>query len=301
MILLLGYGYWGKNLARNFGKNLSAVCDIDENNLKAAKETYPWIKTYQDIETALKDPNVDAVAIATKPFTHHALAIKALNANKHLWIEKPVTDSIKDLDDIIYLSEKNNRVVLVDHTFCYNPAVRKIQTIDIGNPLYYDSLRISMGLFQKDVDVILDLAIHDVSIIEYLYPNVELKDRTITKNSHVGLQANQCMINLVFNNNFTATINCNWLSPVKKRHIILTGTSKSIVYDDIDVDKVKVYEIDDVNTDFNSNKLGSMMAPKIETSESLQVATRHFLECIKESSQPITNLRRAKKIMEWLL
>lgn len=301
MILLVGYGYWGKNLARNFGKNLSAVCDVDENNLRAAKETYPWIKTYHDIDTALRDSSIEAVAIATKPFTHYDIAMKALQENRHLWIEKPVTDNIRDIDDIIRLSEKNGRIVLVDHTFCYNPAVRKIRDIDIGRPLYYDSLRISMGLFQKDVDVILDLAIHDVSIIDFLYPNIELKDRTITKNNHVGDQANQCMINLVYDNGFTATINCNWLSPVKKRHIVLTGTNKSIVYDDIDIDKVKVYEIDEVNTDFNSNKLGSMFAPKIETHESLQVAVQHFLKCINESSQPITNLRRAKKVMEWLV
>lgn len=303
MILLIGYGYWGKNLARNFynSNSLYAICEADENRLLEAQEKYPTVKFFNDINLAIKDKNVNAVAIATKAKTHYEIAKQCLNMKKDLWIEKPVTENIKQIDELIKLSEKTKTVVFVDYTFCYNPAVRKIKEIDIGTPVYYDSSRISMGLFQHDVDVILDLAIHDVSILNYLYPDLEIKDRQIIKNSHLGAQANQTLINLVFKNNFTATINCNWLSPVKKRQIILTGTTKSIVYDDISVDKINLYEITDLNIDFNLNKLGNMITPTVESKESLSIATEHFLNCMSNRLLPITNLYGSKKIMEWIL
>jgi predicted dehydrogenase len=301
MILLIGYGYWGKNLARNFNKELVAICDQDDSKLALAKKLYQNINLYSDINEALKQDNIKAVIIATKAGTHYDIAMKCLKAGKDLWIEKPVCKNLKEIDELISEANRSNKIIFIDHTFCYHPAVQKIKQIDIGKPIYYDSLRISLGLFQTDVDVLLDLAIHDVSILNYLYPDLELIDRTIIKNNHINDKANQVLLNLKFKNNFTATINCNWVSPVKKRQIIITGDKNSIVYDDIDVDKLKIYSTGNIKPDFNANQLGDMLVPKIETTEALNNGKNHFLYCINNRIQPITNMIQTKKIMEWIL
>lgn len=301
MILLIGFGYWGNNLARNFSKELYAICDNDQDNLDKAKKNYPHLKYFRNIDDALLDNNIKAVLIATKASTHYELAMKCLKADKDIWIEKPITEKLEDLIHLKNFANHKNKIIFVDHTFCYHPAVRKIKTLDIGSPLYYDSTRISLGLFQNDVDVLLDLAIHDASIINFLYPDLILEDKQIIKNYHVNDKANQTILNLKFTNNFTATINCNWVSPVKKRQIIITGSKNSIVYDDIDSEKIKVYSTGQINTDYNSNQLGDMFVPKVETSEALYNARTHFLECISNRKEPITGISSVQKVMEWLL
>lgn len=301
MILLIGYGYWGKNLARNFGPNLSAICEADEQKLESIKKIYPNVNLYSNLDDALKDKNVTAVAIATKANTHHDLAVKCLESGKDLWIEKPVCENVTEIKHLEHIAQKNNKIIFVDHTFCYHPAVEKLKEIDIGKPLYYDSTRISLGLFQPDVDVVLDLAIHDVSILNFLYPDLELKNKTITKNSHISDQANQAIINLKFTNGFTANINVNWISPVKKRQIILAGTNSSVIYDDLDNDKIKIYQTGEVDRDYNFNKLGDMISPRIDSTEALQNASRHFVECCKTRTTPKTDISSSLKIMEWIL
>lgn len=301
MILLVGYGYWGKNLARNFSKEMIALCDADPEKLKAAKNLYPNITTYTDLDEALTHHGIQAVVIATKANTHFEIASKAIQKGYDLWVEKPVCENLDQINSLIEMAEEHQRIIFVDHTFCYNPAVEKLKSIDVGRPIYYDSTRISLGLFQNDVDALLDLAIHDLSIINYLYPDLELEDRTIIKNYHVNDKANQVVINLKFTNGFTATINCNWVSPVKKRQIILTGDKNSVVYDDIDLDKIKIYSTGEIKTDFNANQLGDMLAPKVNTTEALYTGRTHFLESIKTRQQPLTNIYTAKKIMEWVL
>ena len=199
-------------------------------------------------------PGIKAVVIATKANTHHDIALQALAKEKDLWIEKPVCETLDQINNLIKESEKTKNIIFVDHTFCYNPAVEQLKNIDIGKPIYYDSTRISLGLFQSDVDALLDLAIHDLSIVNYLYPDLELKDRTIIKNNHINDKANQVIVNLKFTNGFTTTTNCNWVSPVKKRQIILTGDKNSVVYDDIDLDKIKIYSTGEINSDFNAKK-----------------------------------------------
>lgn len=301
MILLVGYGYWGKNLARNFSKELIAVCDSDVKKLEIAKSLYPAITTYTSLESALEQQEIKAVVIATKANTHYDIALQSLAKGKDLWIEKPACETLDQINNLIRESEETKNIIFIDHTFCYNPAVEKIKKIDIGNPIYYDSTRISLGLFQSDVDALLDLAIHDLSIVNYLYPNLELKDRTIIKNNHINDKANQVIVNLKFTNGFTVTTNCNWVSPVKKRQIILTGDKNSVVYDDIDLDKIKIYSTGEINSDFNANQLGDMLAPKVDTAEALYTARTHFLKCIESRLQPLTNIYTAKKIMEWIL
>jgi len=301
MILLIGYGYWGKNLARNFGSNLSAICESDEERRETAKQLYPHIDYYTDLDEALADDKIKAVAIATKAESHFDIAKKCISAGKDLWIEKPVCETLQQAKNLYELAIEENKIVFIDHTFCYTPAVNKMKTIDIGKPLYYDSTRISLGLFQPDVDVVLDLAIHDASIINYLYPDLQLEEKSINKNSHINAQANQAIINLKFTNGFTANINVNWVSPVKKRQIILAGTESSIVYDDIDNDKIKIYHTGKIDKDYNANKLGDMIAPELDTTEALSAGAKHFIDCCNTRIRPITDITKSIKIMEWIL
>jgi predicted dehydrogenase len=298
MILLMGFGYWGKNLARNFSSELTAVCDQDITRLNSAKKLYPNIEIYTDIDQALTNKSIKAVLIATKAKDHFWMAEKCITAGLDVWI--PVCQNLTEILRLSDLRKKTKKIIFIDHTFCYHPAVEKLKTIDIGKPLYYNSTRISLGLFQPDVDVILDLAIHDVSIINFLYPNLELEDRQITKFNHINEISNQALINLKFTNGFTANINVNWVSPVKKREIIIAGDKSSVIYDDLEADKIKIYNTGIIDKDFNANKLGDMIAPKIDTAEALQNAKNHFLNCIQSRTVPLTGIETAGKIMRWI-
>ena len=298
-ICLIGYGYWGKNLARVFGKDLVGICDYDQDNLDKAKELYDvqyfskWEELYQS------DLEYDTVAIATKADTHFDLANKFLINKKNIWLEKPACIKTKDIEYLIKI--RKDKKVFVDHTFVYHPAIQKIKTIDIGTPLYYDSHRISLGLFQKDVDAILDLAIHDLSILDYLYPDLVLDKRSIIKNNHINDKANQSILNLKFTNNFTATINVNWVSPVKKREIILAGSNSSIIFDDISVEKVKVYDTGKLGDDYNINSVKGYRNIEIpDMIEPLAQGFEEFKNSIKEDRQPLTSLERSLKIQSWV-
>ena len=278
-VCLIGYGYWGKNLARVFGKDLVGICDNNEDNLNKARRAHDdvnyfsgWQELYQS------DLEYDTVAIATKADTHFDLANKFLVADKNVWIEKPACINIKDIERLIKI--RRNKKVFVDHTFVYHPAIQKIKTIDIGTPLYYDSHRISLGLFQKDVDAILDLAIHDLSILDYLYPDLVLDKSSIIKNNH---------------------INVNWVSPVKKREIILAGSNSSIIFDDISVEKVKVYDTGEIGDDYNINSVKGYRNIEIpDMIEALAQGYEEFKNSVKEDRQPLTSLERSHKIQSWV-
>jgi len=301
MILLVGYGYWGKNLARNFGKNLYAICEADKGRQDAARELYPDVVFYNNLDDALRDDNIKAVAIATKAASHFSIAKQCIEADMDLWIEKPVCETLEQTYALADLALKHNKIIFVDHTFLYHPAVVKMKKIDIGNPYYYDSTRISLGLFQPDVDVSLDLAIHDTSIINYLYPDLVLSSKDIIKNNHINNTANQVILNLKFTNGFTANINCNWVSPVKKRQIILAGEKGSIVYDDLENDKIKLYETGEIDQDFSHNSLGDIITPKIKTTEALANGVKEWLKCIDSRERPLTDITNSIKPMEWIL
>jgi predicted dehydrogenase len=298
-VCLIGYGYWGKNLARVFGKDLVGICDYNQDNIDKAKELYDvqYFSSWQELYQS--NLEYDTVAIATKADTHFELANKFLQSNKNIWLEKPACIKIKDIEYLIKI--RGNKKVFVDHTFVYHPAIQKIKTIDIGTPLYYDSHRISLGLFQKDVDAILDLAIHDLSILDYLYPDLVLDKRSIIKNNHINDKANQSILNLKFTNNFTATINVNWVSPVKKREIILSGSNSSIVFDDISVEKVKVYDTGEIGDDYNINSVKGYRNIEIpDMIEALSQGFEEFKNSVKEDRQPLTSLERSLKIQSWV-
>ena len=298
-VCLIGYGYWGKNLARVFGKDLVGICDYDQDNLDKAKQLYDvqYFSSWQELYQS--NLEYDTVAIATKADTHFELANKFLQSNKNIWLEKPACIKTKDIEYLIKI--RGDKKVFVDHTFVYHPAIQKIKTIDIGTPLYYDSHRISLGLFQKDVDAILDLAIHDLSILDYLYPDLVLDKRSIIKNNHINDKANQSILNLKFTNNFTATINVNWVSPVKKREIILAGSNSSIVFDDISVEKVKVYDTGVIGDDYNVNSVKGYRNIEIpDMIEALAQGYEEFKNSVKEDRQPLTSLERSLKIQSWV-
>ena len=298
-VCLIGYGYWGKNLARVFGKDLVGICDYNQDNIDKAKQLYDvqYFSSWQELYQS--DLEYDTVAIATKADTHFELANKFLQSNKNIWLEKPACIKTKDIEYLIRI--RGDKKVFVDHTFVYHPAIQKIKTIDIGNPLYYDSHRISLGLFQKDVDAILDLAIHDLSILDYLYPDLVLDKRSIIKNNHINDKANQSILNLKFTNNFTATINVNWVSPVKKREIILSGSNSSIVFDDISVEKVKVYDTGEIGENYNINSVKGYRNIEIpDLIEALSQGFEEFKNSVKEDRQPLTSLERSLKIQSWV-
>ena len=298
-ICLIGYGYWGKNLARVFGKDLVAICDNDQDNLDKAKELYDVKYFSNKDELYQSDLEYDTVAIATKADTHFELATTFLIAGKNIWLEKPACIKTKDIEYLIKI--RKDKKVFVDHTFVYHPAIQKIKSLDIGTPLYYDSHRISLGLFQKDVDAILDLAIHDLSILDYLYPDLVLDKRSIIKNNHINDKANQSILNLKFTNNFTATINVNWVSPVKKREIILAGSNSSIIFDDISVEKVKVYDTGELGDDYNINSVKGYTNIEIpDMIEPLAQGFEEFKNSVKEDRQPLTSLERSLKIQSWV-
>jgi len=298
-ICLIGYGYWGKNLARVFGKDLVAICDNDQDNLNKAKKLYDVQYFSNKDELYQSNLDYDTVAIATKADTHFELATTFLIAGKNIWLEKPACIKTKDIEYLIKIRKDNK--VFVDHTFVYHPAIQKIKSLDIGTPLYYDSHRISLGLFQKDVDAILDLAIHDLSILDYLYPDLVLDKKSIIKNNHINDKANQSILNLKFTNNFTATINVNWVSPVKKREIILAGSNSSIIFDDISVEKVKVYNTGELGDDYNVNSVKGYTNIEIpDMIEPLAQGYKEFKNSIKEDRQPLTSLERSLKIQSWV-
>ena len=298
-ICLIGYGYWGKNLARVFGKDLVAICDNNQDNLDKAKELYDVQYFSNKDELYQSDLDYDTVAIATKADTHFELATTFLIAGKNIWLEKPACIKTKDIEYLIKIRKDNK--VFVDHTFVYHPAIQKIKSLDIGTPLYYDSHRISLGLFQKDVDAILDLAIHDLSILDYLYPDLVLDKRSIIKNNHINDKANQSILNLKFTNNFTATINVNWVSPVKKREVILAGSNSSVIFDDISIEKVKVYDTGEIGDDYNVNSVKGYRNIEIpDMIEPLAQGYEEFKNSVKENRQPLTSLERSLKIQSWV-
>jgi len=302
---LIGYGYWGPNLARNFNNNpdmeLSAICDFSADRLESASRLYPQVKLRNQTEDIFKDTDLDAVAIATPVSTHFHLAKQALLADKHVWLEKPITETVEQAEELIELAQKKQKTLFVDHTFVYTGAVRKIKELldrnELGDLLYYDSSRVNLGLFQQDVDVIWDLVPHDLSIMDYLIP---LKKYWV---SATGLNFNgngiipKSFLTICMENNVVAHINVSWLSPVKIRQTLIGGTAKMVLYDDTHPDeKIRVYDkgVDIYETKedlYHLNvqyRVGDMYAPKLENHEALALETQHFADCVLNGSKPLT-------------
>lgn len=305
-VAVVGYGYWGPNLVRNFmdaaDAQVKTVVDLDPARLAQVQRRYPKIETTTSFGDVLADPTIEVVAIATPVSSHFELGMAALRAGKHVWLEKPMAETAIQARRLAEEAEKRNLVLLVDHTFLYTSAIRKVAEIinneEIGSLHYYDSKRINLGLFQKDVNVISDLAVHDFSILLYL-----LKERPAAISasgiSHFpNSPENLAYVTLFYDSGFIAHTNVSWLSPVKIRQIFLGGSKKMVVYDDLQPsEKIKIY---DTGVSFTSDperihemrigyRTGDMWSPKLAMTEALRMESDHFIDCIQNQRRPETD------------
>jgi predicted dehydrogenase len=303
---VVGYGYWGPNLVRNFAEGsetkVLGISDLKKDRLELAGRRHPGINLTADHRDLINDPEIDAIAISTPVSTHFDLAFEALRAGKHVLVEKPMTRTSEQGELLIEEADRRNLVLMVDHTFVYTGAVRKMRELidkgSLGDIYYYDSTRVNLGLFQQDVDVIWDLAVHDLSIMEYILPGTP-KEVSATGIGHVsGAAENIAYVTVFYESSLIAHLNVNWLSPIKIRRTLIGGSKQMILYDDIESsEKVKVYDKGVIvkNGAESLYKLlvgyrsGDMYAPQIDIAEALGVEARHFADCVMNRKTPITD------------
>jgi predicted dehydrogenase len=311
---VIGYGYWGPNLVRNFfkapGGRVTAVCDQRPERRAEVESLYPTVKTYADLDQMLAAPDVQAVCVATPVATHFDLALKALKAGKHVLVEKPITTSSEQARILVEEADQRKLVLMVDHTFVYTSVVTKIkQLVDqryLGKLYYYDSVRVNLGLFQSDVNVIWDLAAHDLSIMDFLIGQTP----KVVAATGVGVVPGQpesvAYLSCIFDDGLMAHFHVNWLSPVKIRQTLIGGSEKMVSWDDMQLtEKLRVY---DRGITLNSSpenvyqlkvgyRAGDMWAPHVPNVEALQVEAAHFLDCINTGKKPITDGRCGARIV----
>ena len=313
-VAVIGLGYWGPNLLRNFGESPDAdvrlVCDLRRERLDAAAARYPKVQTTTDVADVWSDPAIDAVAIATPVSTHFDLAMAALRAGKHVLVEKPLAASSGQVQQLRDEAERRRLVLRVDHTFIYTPAVRHIARLvssgELGEIYYYDSVRVNLGLFQHDVNVIWDLAVHDLSVLDYVLP-ARPRAVSATGMTHVaGGHENIAYLTLFFDNRLIAHVHVNWLAPVKIRRTLIGGSQRMIVYDDLEPsEKIKVY---DKGITVNSNpesvyqmlvgyRAGDMWAPHLDATEALKTEVAHFLSCVTEGARPASDAESGLRVV----
>lgn len=303
---VVGCGYWGPNLIRNFRAlqdcRMRVICDQDVNRLKQLKTLYPEVQTETDFGKILADKHLDAIVIATPVRFHHKMAKAALEAGKHVFIEKPMASSSAECEELNSIAQSKGLTVMIGHTFLYSAPVRKIKEIvksgDIGQIQYISSRRLNLGLYQKDINVAWDLAPHDISIILYIMEHSPLSVNC-RGNCHVtpGIEDVTNMA-LTFPNNQLATIHNSWLDPRKVREMTIVGTRRMIVYDDVEpLEKIKIYDARvDRPPHYNtfaeftySYHYGDIYIPYVKQEEPLKVETQHFLDCINTGATPISN------------
>ncbi len=318
-VAVVGAGYWGPNLIRNFvacpDTHLVAVCDRDELRLAKAIASYSGVEAMPQFDDLLGRTDIDAVAIATPVNTHATMGVAALNAGKHVLIEKPLAASVTDAEILVETAKKVGRILMVDHTYIYSGPVQKIKQIldagEIGDLYFVDSVRINLGLFQHDVNVVWDLAPHDLSILDYLVGDLprSLSAFGTCHADNLREIEDVAYLNLDFSGGLLASFHVNWLSPVKVRHFIIGGSRKSIVYDDLEpAEKLKVYdrgitiggEIEDRRGALVSYRTGDMWSPHIPKVEPLTQMVSHFAECIRENKQPLTNGEAGLRVVKIL-
>ena len=314
---VIGYGYWGPNLARNFAESrtceLAGVSDLSADRLALVKKRHPAVKAVADYQELLDDPKIDAIAISTPVSTHFPLAMNALRSGKHVLVEKPLTASSDQARRLIEEAARRKLTLMVDHTFVYTGAVRKVKEQltggELGEIYYFDSVRVNLGLFQHDVDVIWDLAVHDLSIFNYLFSERPVAI-SATGLGHVpGGKENIAYITLFFKSNLIGHIHVNWLSPVKVRQTLIGGSRKMIVYDDMQItEKVRVYDRGiNVNDDpeslykiLVSYRTGDVWIPRLDNTEALQVEVDHFSGCIEKGTLPISDGQAGLEVVQYL-
>lgn len=304
-VAVIGCGYWGPNLIRNFCEvsdaKVIACSDTREERLNYIKQRFPFLKLYKNHIDILNDKSIDAVSIATPISTHFKIAKETLLAGKHVLVEKPITTSSKEAEELIEIAKSKKRILMVGHTFEYSGAVNKIKEIvnskEIGDIYYLDSNRVNLGLFQKDKNVGWDLAPHDISMMLYIMNLKPLQVRAFGE-SYINKGIEDILyIFLNFPKGIIAHIHVSWLAPVKYRRTVIAGSKKMVIYDDVEnIEKVKVFDRGVIITDIGSDtgifdrqlfyRTGDVMSPKIDTTESLHVECSHFIDCIKNNKKP---------------
>lgn len=313
---IIGYGYWGQNIVRNFfhtpGCAIRLVADTNPVAVEQLRKNYPGLTGITDPEAVINDPSVDAVVIATPVSTHYPLAKKALLNGKHVLVEKPVTTSVAEAEELQSIARQQGLVLMVDHTFVYTGAVRKIKDLigagTIGSLRYFDSTRINLGLFQPDVNVLWDLASHDISILAFL-----VKEKPVSVNatgiSHTGNGIeNIAYLTINYASDFIAHIHCSWSSPVKIRQTLIGGDKKMIIYNDLEpTEKIRVYDTSfSMNNDDDKLRMlvdyrtGDITIPKIAMGEALSELALNFVRSVNGSEQPVSDMDLATGVVRIL-
>jgi predicted dehydrogenase len=316
-IAVVGCGYWGPNLIRNFRSlpecEVTDLCDVSTSRLKHLKSLYPDVTTHTSFDEMLSGRELDAIVIATPVHLHHKLAVQSLNAGKHVMIEKPMASSVEQCEEMAAAAKTHKVTLMVGHTFLYSPHVRKIKEIikagDIGDILYITSRRLNLGLFQKDINVVWDLAPHDISIIQYLMEELP-SSVNCQGNAHVtkGIEDISNMT-LTFESGRYATVQTSWLDPRKVREITIVGSKRMIVYDDLQpLHKITIYDQRvekpphyDSFAEFQyAYHYGDVYSPYVKQDEPLKIECRHFLDCIRSGDTPISSAEQATGVVRIL-
>jgi len=301
---VIGYGYWGPNIVRNLmaleGSQVVAIAEINGQARQRAQKAYPGVRITSDAMDIIAAPDIDAVAVVSPVWTHYNLTKTALENGKHVFVEKPFTSTSVQGEELINLAAQKNLIIMVDHTFLFTGAVRKIrQLLDdgaLGNLYYYDSTRVNLGLFQHDVNVLWDLAPHDLSIMDYLIKG-DPEAIVATGQGHLNGHEDVAFMTLYFPQKVIAHINVNWLSPVKVRTTLIGGEKRMLVWNDLEADeKLKIYDKgvemssrEGVYELLVSYRSGDMWAPQIEQGEALRLEMSYFVECVASGKQPFNN------------
>ncbi len=301
---VIGYGYWGPNIVRNFsgieGVSVRAICDSHASCLDRARRACPQARMTSDLREVLEATDIDAVAVITPVSTHYDLAKRALLNGKHLFVEKPFTATVTQAEELVELAERKKLTVMVDHTFIFTGAVRRIKKLidedSLGRLYYYDSVRVNLGLFQRDVNVIWDLAPHDFSVMDYL---VDEKPAAVSAcgKAHVNGLEDTAYITVHFANNMIAHFNVNWLSPVKIRTTLIGGEKRMLVWNDMVADeKIRIYDkgvaVENGENSYDlrvSYRSGDMHAPRVETVEALRSEAEYFTSCLNAGERPMND------------
>jgi predicted dehydrogenase len=312
---VIGYGYWGPNVTRNLTGlercQVTTICDRSPAALKRASRLYPGIRLTSDPADVLNSTEIDAVAVVTPVWTHFEIARTALENGKHVFVEKPFTSSVQQAEELIELAERKNRQIMVDHTFLFGGAVRKIRELvengTLGPLYYFDSTRVNLGLFQHDVSVVWDLAPHDLSIMDHIL-RVKPEGVVATGGSHLNNLADMAFITVYFPGSLIAHINVNWLSPVKIRTTLIGGKDKMLVWNDLEPDeKIRVY---DKGVDLSngqglydllvSYRSGDVWSPKVDGTEALKRELEYFLDCVMSSTAPVNDGHAGLRVVRLL-
>ena len=312
---VIGYGYWGPNVVRNLehldGSQVVAVCDKSPTSRKRIQKAHPHVKVASDSADLLSSTEIDAIAIVTPVWTHYELTKAALEQGKHVFVEKPFTSDSNQAEELINLAAKKNLKIMVDHTFLFTGAVKKIGQLleegTLGKVYYYDSTRVNLGLFQHDVNVIWDLAPHDLSIIDHLIKETP-EAVSATGQTHLNGHEDVAFITVYFPNKIIAHINVNWLSPVKVRTTLIGGEKKMLVWNDLEADeKIKIYDkgvhITSREGLYNllvNYRSGDMWAPQVEQVEALRQELGYFVDCLSNDRTPFNDGAAGLRVVKLL-